>query len=211
MRILASVAVIRRQGGKMANRTFNQFTYSFHKMPVVLDCNFLVGSTGAVGTTKGPGITAITRLAVGIYQIQLQDNYFKYFLGDWQFAAPVTGADVASTALVTGTAYQITAVGTTNWQTAGLPVGLTAAVGQSFVAVGTATGTGTAKAIGTSGIFAIENLSNPNLSLAPSNPNGAYIHIKCLNASGAATDPAAGSTLFLGFYLSNSSVIFQGE
>lgn len=195
----------------MANRTFNQFFYSFHKVPVLLDCNFAIGTTGSVGTIKGPGIAAISQLATGIYRVQLQDNYYKYFLSTWQFQAPVTGGSVASTALVTGTAYQINFVGTTNWQSVGLAPGLTAAVGQSFVATGTAAGTGTAQLVGSSGIFTVENIGDPNSELAPSNPNGGYLLFKTLNAAGALTAPTSGSTLFLGIYLSNSSVTFQGE
>ncbi len=59
----------------MANRYFTQFFYTPHKMPVLLDCNIVIGATGAVGTVKGPGISSVTRLAVGTYQIKLQDKF----------------------------------------------------------------------------------------------------------------------------------------
>lgn len=198
----------------MANRYFTQFFYTPHKMPVMLDCNVAIGATGAVGTVKGPGIYGITRLTTGIYQIKLQDNYNKFFKLDWNLEAPVTGSAVNDGSFSVGTVYQITTVGTTDWTAAGLPAGQTAAVGMVFKAatIGGA-GTGAAKALGTSGIFAVEVVGNPQLMLAPTGSAniGGIITIKCLNASGAATDPADGSVLFLDLYLSNSSVVVQGE
>lgn len=197
----------------MANRTFNSWHKSLHFYPVNLDCNIAIGASGAVGTTKGPGIKAVTRLATGVYQIQFQDNYYLHYLMEWKMAAPVTGASVTDGSFVIGTPYIITAVGTTNWASAGLATGLTAAVGQGFVAtsIGGA-GTGTAKAVGTSGIYAIEHIGDPSLMVNPAaSAGGGYELIKCLNAAGAATDPASGSVMYLGFVLSNSSVTVQGE
>lgn len=198
----------------MANRYFTQFFYTAHKMPVMLDMNVAIGATGAVGTLKGPGIYGVTRLGTGIYQIKLQDNYNKFFKLDWNVEAPVTGSAVNDGSFSVGTVYQITTVGTTDWTAAGLPAGLTAAVGMVFKAatIGGA-GTGAAKALGTSGIFAVEVVGNPQTMLAPQGAanQGGIITIKCLNASGAATDPAEGTVLFLDLYLSNSSVTVQGE
>ena len=198
----------------MANRYFTQFFYTPHKMPVLLDCNVVIGSTGAVGTTKGPGISAVTRLGTGLYQIKLQDNYNRYYMGGWGFVAPVTGSAVNDGSFVTGTQYIITTVGTTDWVAAGLPAGLTAQVGQTFKAAGAGgAGTGAAKAVGSSGIFAVEVIGDTNLMLNPIGAanQGGIVTVKCLNASGAATDPAAGSVMGLTFYLSNSSVQVQGE
>jgi hypothetical protein len=55
---------------------------------------------------------------------------------------------VASSALVKGTSYYITEIGSTNWQEAGLPTGTAAAVGEVFVAKGPVGGTGKARAGG---------------------------------------------------------------
>lgn len=199
----------------MANRRFTQFFYTPHAMPVLIDCNVAIGATGAVGTLKGPGVASITRQSQGIYLIRLQDNYNKCFNVQASFEAPVTGSDVPDGSFSVGTTYIITAVGTTDWTAAGLPAGLTAAVGMSFKAatIGGA-GTGTAKAVGSSGIFAVEMVGDPNLEIAPTVPAGTvggYLTVKCLNASGAATDPASGSKMHLMIYLSNSSVQVQGE
>lgn len=198
----------------MANRYFTQFFYTPHKMPVMIDCNIAIGATGAVGTIKGPGVSGVTRLGTGLYQIKLQDNYYKFYKLDWNLEAPVTGSAVNDGSFVTGTLYQITTVGTTDWTAAGLPAGLTAAVGMVFKAAGAGgAGTGAAKALGSSGVFAVEVVGNPQLMLAPqgSANQGAIITIKCLDASGAAVDPTSGSVLFLDMYLSNSSVVVQGE
>lgn len=200
----------------MANRYFTQFFYTPHKMPVLLDCNVVIGATGAVGTTKGPGIESVSRLGTGLYQINLQDNYNRYYIGTWGFVAPVTGANVSGGSFVTGTQYVITALGdttTAQWLAAGLPAGITPAIGCTFNATTVGAGTGTVKAVGSSGIFAVEVIGNTNLMLAPTGlgNQGGIVTIKCLNASGAATDPASGSVMGLTFYLSNSSVITQGE
>lgn len=59
------------------------------------------------------------------------------------------GSPVAASALVVGTGYRIETLGTTNWTACGLPAGVTAAVGLTFVAAAPGTGTGTAIAIET--------------------------------------------------------------
>lgn len=206
----------------MSNRRYTQFFYSAHAMPVLMDCNIAIGASGAVGTLKGPGISSVTRLAAGIYKVRFADNYNKLF-GFWgHLRAPVTGADVAAGSLTPGVVYQITALGTTttaNWVTAGVPAGITPAVGVSFLCAATSAGTGTAKALGVSGITNIEILGDSNLQLSPIGVGliGGYCIVKCLGPTAAddtalvATDPASGSVLFLNFYLSNSSVVVSGE
>lgn len=206
----------------MANRRLTQFFYTPHMMPVLIDGNVAIGATGAVGTTNGPGISSVTRLAAGVYKIKLQDNYFKFYGMDATFKAPVTGSNVLATAFSPGTVYEITALGTTttaNWVTAGVPVGITPAVGVSFLAAATSAGTGTAKAIGNSGISAVEvvGLSNTQLGPVGAGNQGGYVVIQTLAAMDATTttmiptDPANGSILYVSLYLSNSSVVVQGE
>lgn len=203
----------------MANRRFTQFLYSLHNMPVLLDCNIAIGSTGAVGTVKGPGILGVTRLSAGTYKIQFQDNYYKYFGMDYSVNSGVTGSNITAGSFVATTSYVITAVGTTNWNAIGLPTGITAAAGQGFVATGIGSGTGTAKIVAPSGIVTIESLGDPSLQLAPTlvGNQGGYIIIQCMASTSSsvttliATDPVIGAQLYLRFYLSNSSVTVQGE
>jgi len=209
----------------MANRRFtSQFNYNFHVMPVMLDCNIAIGATGAVGTVKGPGITSVTRLSAGRYQIKLMDNYKQLYACIGQIlAAPVTGSAIDPNAGAVGTVYQITTVGATDWTTAGLPAGLTPAVGMILkLAAAPTASTGRVKAIGKSGITMIEALGTPGLMLSPiADPidgvQGGLVTIQCLGPTSSSdttlipTDPADGSTLAVLMWLSNSSSTVQGE
>lgn len=201
----------------MANRNFASGgkIYSMHVMPVLLDCNVAIGASGAPGTLKGPGIASITRLSAGIYQVQLQDNYNRYYFGAASFVSPVSGTPVADGSFSTGTVYVITSLGTTNWAAAGLPANIAPAVGAVFKAANAGgAGSGTAETSSHSGIFSTEAIGDTNtmLSLFPTTPLlGGLVTFQTLNASGAATDPASGSVMALTFYLSNSSIQVQGE
>lgn len=207
----------------MANRSYTQFFYTPHKMPILIDCNIAIGATGAVGTVKGPGVFAVTRLAVGTYKVQFQDNYYKFFgAGHW-IQAPVSGSNVAVTAISPGTMYQITVLGTTTtaqWVTAGVPAGITPAVGVAFLAAATSLGTGQAKILGNSAILDVQVIGSTDTQLGPqpyAANHGGYAIVQCLGATAAndvtliPADPASGSVLGLSFYLSNSSVVVQGE
>lgn len=194
-------------------------------MPVQIDLNFPVGSTGAVGTVKGSYVSSVTRMGVGAYKIILNDNYSAFYtFSSWQTTA-VTGAEIAlTTGLTLGQSYVITTLGTSttaNWQTAGLPVGLTPTLGMSFVAITASAGTGTGKvkAVAPSAVTQIELVGDPNLELAP-NPTtnqGAILFIQCYGATDSSTttltptDPTSGVTLGLKFLLSNSSITIGGE
>lgn len=286
----------------MANRRFNQFFNTLHKMPILLDCNFVVDSTSTSGITslKGAGIQNVymhtsgspvagnPNPASGIAIVQLQDNYNRYFGGFSSIFSPQSGSSilVASAGVVNHTAYVITIVGTTTaagWQSLGLPVGITPAVGVSFIATATTTAAGTGAVqvpkVGGSGIVSIDVVGNPNTMLTSSAANvvgissGAYMIVRFMGLSFAAgaytpagtisagvvavatgtagdavtnnagvlnsvggqdlavnaqtftgsaasltgtasmiaTAPADGSIVNLGFYLSNSNILVQGE
>lgn len=66
--------------------------------------------------------------------------------GSHKFLVAATGATVAATALVSGTAYQIAAVGNTDWSACG--GGTQSAAGDIFTATGAGTGTGTVYIVG---------------------------------------------------------------
>lgn len=228
----------------MANRTFENFGhfYAPHTMPVFLDCNFVVDSANGNGlgirSLKGPGIRNIymhtsstpgtgtngilnPNPAAGIILVQLGSNYYRYFNGYSGFVSPVTTSQATTTAHV---AYVITVLGTATlaqWQTAGLPLGLTPAVGQAFIAIATGTIGGSAMVAPTvatgSGIDHIEVLGDPNSTLSPVGPQGGasivtggWMVLQCF-AAGAIAAPADGSVIGLNFYLSNSSVLVKGE
>lgn len=206
----------------MANRNFlGSRMYTGHAFPVLLDLNFSVGSSGAVGTVKGPYIKSVIRKGVGAYQIKLSDNYNRYYGNFSSFAAAQTGSDIDPNTGTVGKAYVITTVGDTDWSTAGLASGLTAAVGQSLIlAAAPAAGTGRVKAVASAGITSIEVVGDPNLICNPSPSNGnvgAVINIQCFGNTSTSdstqipADPADGSVLSLAVYMSNSSLLVNGE
>lgn len=199
----------------MANRNFpSNKLYQPHVMAVMLNAKISIGASGAVSSFKAPMIQSVTRLAAGLYQIQLQDNYSGMFNLLSSAVSPVTGSNVAAASWASGTAYQITVVGTTNYAAVGLNSALTPAVGMSFVATGAGSGTGMAKVIGNSGIVAIEQLDNgAELAPSPAPQLGGIINIQCLGATSSSVttlipaDPANGSIICLSAYLNNSSVV----
>ena len=222
----------------MANRRYVQFFNTLHKMPVLLDCNFIVDSANGNGlgqrSLKGPGIAQVymhtsaplsgsgnPNPIAGYIQVNFADNYNRYFGGFSGQVSPVSGTPLTST--TTGHVYIIVSLGNTTlaqWVAAGVPVGITPAVGVSFTATATGAigGTGAVEIIATagSGIDHIEVVGDPNLTLISSGPNilggssGAYMLLACF-AGGVLTAPADGSVVGLSFYLSNSSILNQGE
>lgn len=165
--------------------------------------------------------------AAGFIYVQLQDNFYSYLYGCSQIQA-ASGSNVNVTSGLTQyKPYVITALGTTTaaaWVTLGLPIGTTAAVGVAFIAATSSagTGTGTVALSGVSGITSIEVVGNPDLMINSSaaqvsgSPSGSYIIYQCLAPTSSSvttlipTAPAAGSTITLGLYMSNSSVTVQG-
>lgn len=142
--------------------------------------------------------------------------------------APLPGAP-ADGAIATGFTFAQTISNSNlkNWQTVGVPKGVTPAPGVSFIAAaaGQSSGggsTGTVSALGVSGVSRVELLGNTSLSLAPGpmggSPNvGGYIllqYLKPTNASVTTVIPGAptdGSTVLLSFYVEQSSVMISGE
>lgn len=148
----------------MAGRNFrSNRIYNNHVFPVHIDGRATIGSTGAVtlvttSTISGSspaatqqqsmGIKSITRLGVGTYRMQLDDNYSSLYNFSASFTNALSGSNIAVDAttagLSVGTTYQITAVGTAttaaNYLTLGVPAGIDAAVGVVFTALTTGTG-----------------------------------------------------------------------
>jgi hypothetical protein len=207
----------------MANARFNQFMYTKHGKPVILDVDIPIGATGAVGTLSGgAGVSSVTRHAAGIYQVNFVDAYNKFLGMDWNIWSPNSGSSilVASAGTVSGTTYVITIVGTTTtagWQSLGLPVGITPAVGVAFKSTATTTAAGTGavqvQLAAGSGIVAVEMIGNPGTTLYPTGLGAAspYVILTTLAATNSSTttfvaaDPTSGCTLSLEFYFSDSS------
>lgn len=173
----------------MSNRRNNQFMYNPHNKATVLDCNFSVDSSNASGIASLNASGRIKSVfmhtsttpaagnpnpANGLIIVNLQDNYNSYYGGYSASSVAVTGSAINS-GLSVGNVYQIVSLGTTTaaqWVTGGLAVGVTAAVGVSFIAAATSfSGTGTVKAVKYAGFSHVELVGNPNLM----NNNGAQI------------------------------------
>lgn len=211
--------------------------YSNITQPVKLDLSFVVDATNGLGVTsvKSNGYARNVFMhtsgaptsnngylnpnpASGYCLIQLNNNY-NHFLGlSYVFRSPASGASLTST--TAGLAYQIVTLGTTTlaqWQAAGLPAGVTPAVGVSFVAIATGAigGTGTVNVPAAAGsvVAQAEIIGNPDLSSANSSVavnGGAWVLVRFMDYAGAIVAPAAGSVASLSLYLDVSSVTIDG-
>lgn len=224
----------------MAVSRFKQFYYTTHRKPVQLDCSFTVapsdsaglGITGLVGggfanvfmhTTATPA-AGNPNPAAGYIYVKLNDNYSGYYFGTAECMSPNSGTNIAVTAggaaLTAGQVYVISVLGTStaaDWAAIGVPVGTTAAVGVSFVAIATGAGTGTGQVqvplASGSGLQSIEPVGVPALQMASKlghvagQASGSYLILQCLAATNSTTTtlvakaPAAGSKMYLKFIL----------
>lgn len=206
-----------------------------HNYPVLLDCNFVVDSTNGNGlgirSLKGPGIQAVymhtsstpaagsPNPAAGYILVQLQDNFQRSYGGWSGWVAPLSGSDLTS-GLTVGVPYTISTLGSSTlaqWQTAGLPVGITPAVGVAFFAAATSiAGGGAVQLAVTPAIDSIAQVGNANLTIQSSAKNvpgvssGSYVVLRA-SLSGTLAAPADGTVISLKFYFSNSKIMVQGE
>lgn len=204
----------------MANRNYpSQRIFGFHLLPVRVRCAITIGASGAVSSVSGPGVATVAKMGTGVYRIQLQDNYYSFLhLNASMIGQAVTGSDIDPNAGAVGTLYEITAVGTTtNWVTAGIPSGITPAVGQVFaLAAAPSAGNGTVKVSVRSAISSIQLAGNPNSGFMQKQPfqagSGGYITIATLGPTAAddtaliPTNPASGDIVLVDMLLNNSSV-----
>jgi hypothetical protein len=217
--------------------------YSNITQPVKIDCNFVVDSTNLNGlgirslksngyvrnvfmhTSATPGSNdgyLNPNPAAGFCLIQFDNNY-KYYLGGFSgFVSPVSGTPL--TATVAGNAYIIVSLGTATlaqWLAAGVPPGVTPAVGVSFIAIASATigGSAAVEAPAVSGVSSVEVVGNANLSLNNSNVytnGGAWLLLQMLGATSSSvttlipTAPADGSVAGLSSFFDISSVTIDG-
>lgn len=183
-------------------------------------------SIAAAGNSGSPDTLSFLPLAAGspgnpaagVIYVKLADNYNRVYSGFNSIVSPVSGSTL--TATVANTAYTIVSLGTATlaqWQAKGLPFGITPAVGVSFIATSSGTIGGSAvveiSAAAGSNITNIETVGDPNTTISnlaqPSN-GGGYIVLQCMK-NGAKAAPADGSVISLAFYLSDSSILVQGE
>lgn len=205
--------------------------YSSRSMPVKLDCSFTVAEGNGLGITglSGPKIANIflhtsTTPAVGNFSqtnpnpatgymvVQLMNNYNSIYGWSASVASPNSGSDVKidNSALTAGAVYVITTLGNATaakWVAIGVPKGVTAAVGVSFVAAsdGGAGNTLTSRvqvpATAGAAFDHIECVGLPSTMLQPvglsvSPHIGAQLIFRFMKASGSAAAPTfTGSAL----------------
>lgn len=197
----------------MGNARYQQFLWNKHTMAVQIDLQILIGSTGAVTSFVGAGVSTVTRGGVGAYQIKLQDNFYGLYDYGWDLVAPTAGAGsgVNDGSFVTGTVYFITTLGTTTtW--GDVPAGITPAVGVPFIASGAGgAGNGVAKAIGVPAVADIMIAGKGMLQ--PASPyKGSIFIVQCYGPTNSSTttlipaEVTSGSYLNLRFLLQNSSL-----
>jgi len=197
--------------------------------PYVQNVFMHTSTTPAVGNSNPatPNVVITnSNPANGTIVIQLQDNYNKcYVVGHSIISANGTAVAItaASNNLTVGVAYTITVLGdatTANWRTVGVPVGITPAVGVSFIALATGAGAGTTARVAPtattgSAVASIEVVGQPNLTMAPDPTTtqgyGASVILQCRDYAGALVAPATGSIISVSLLLSNSSVLIGGE
>lgn len=215
--------------------------YSNITQPVRLEMSFVVDATNGLGITslKSNGYvrnvfmhTSTTPAAndgytnpnppSGYALIQLKNNFNVSLGAQMSIQPPTTGSALTST--TANLVYVINALGTTTtaqWQAKGLPVGLTPAVGQSFVATATGAigGTGSVKVPGVSGVQSMELVGDPSASSASSpiaTAGGAWLMVKFMGPTDASTTtpipvaPTALSVIRLSVINDISSVTIDG-
>jgi len=167
--------------------------------------------------------------AAGYVAIQFNNN-FNYFISSLAgfVSTTQTSTKIDNSALTAGLVYVITIVGDASlakWQSIGLPVGVTPAVGVSFVATAVGSGsnvlTSRVQVPNPSGIYGVEVVGNPNTMyssniganggawllaqfLAPTFTAGAYTPAGTINAQTFTGSALAGHThTFTGSALAN--------
>lgn len=212
--------------------------------PMSVWCNFIVDSTNGNGlgvrslksngyieavfmhTSATPGLSPGGLLnpnpEAGFAVVRFKNN-FNYYLGGFSGQVAAVTAPT-TTAMTAGHVYIITVLGTTTaaqWTTAGVPAGVTPAVGVSFVAAATASIGGTGK-LGLPGVPLATSVSvagNPFTTLNNSNiatNSGAQIIVQFSKPTDATTttliagSPADGTTVGLNFNFDGSSVTIDG-
>lgn len=211
--------------------------------PIVVYLNFIVDHSNGNGlgvrsvksngyvesvfmnTTATPGKigNATNPNPVAGYALVTFKNNFNYYLGGFSGQiVPLTST--STTSLTAGHAYVITSLGTStaaNWQTAGLPLGFTPAVGQSFISLitGSITGSGTVGLAGIPTTQVVSVIGDPNQQLNNANIAtyaGAKVLIQFAAATNSSTTtlvaaaPADGTTVGLTFNFDGSSVTIDG-
>jgi hypothetical protein len=145
------------------------------------------GIASVYGHTSQTAATGNPNPQSGILLFNFSALFSSIISAEFAVRAPLSGSNINVTSGLTQyNAYVITAVGTTTasqWQTLGLPVGITPAVGAMFVAATASAGSGTGVvqviAAAGSGTTHLEILGDPNETCNPSTGQG-YVAVASL-------------------------------
>jgi hypothetical protein len=225
----------------VANRDWSSAgkLYSMYSYPVLVSCNFIVDSTNSNGlgirNLKGPTVKNVFMQTTatpakgnpnpfpGTMIVQLADNYNSLIslLSATAIASIDDGSNISidSGTLDPGQSYVISVLGDATideWIAAGLPRGITPAVGVPFIATSTGTGPGTS----TSRVGFPTNIGNisdwyvlgdPDLTLSAANVNSPDFKSQIILTSEGFQNPSDGTTFGISFLLSNSGVTVGGQ
>lgn len=202
--------------------------------PEVIECSFSVLSTDPNGLTslKSNGYIQAAYMHStapaagnpnpenGILQIQLKNNFNKFLgLEMSSISTSQTSTKIDNSALVAGAVYVISILGNASlakWQAIGVPVGITPAVGVSFVALtdGGAGNVLTSRVMvpNPSTVAAIEVFGNPDLMVVSNiaSNGGQYLIAQLLDFAGALVAPVDGSIIKLALWFDGSTVSVDG-
>jgi len=154
---------------------FGSLTNPVYNTPVqTLDSTQFLGVVGGIFTTSTPSATypeiyclVNITLADGTATYDLANQYGGRIIrqkGSHKFLVAYTYASTADEDMIVGQAYQIAALGTTNWQACGAPNG--AAVGDVFTVTAIGSGTGTAYPVGQCVLSNTATPASGNMSIA---------------------------------------------
>jgi len=187
------------------------------------------GATAAqVASALSTVIGALPSGISGVYSFTSSASSSVVTVTSTTAAAPLAGvAQDGASPLATGFTFAIVYNGTNlqNWQTVGLPSGLTPTQGQAFFAKASGDGgysSGTVIAAGVSGITSIEVIGDANQTLAPapqggSPNNGGLIVVQFLAPTSSSvttltpTAPANNSVVAMSFLVENKSILVNGQ
>ncbi len=153
----------------------------------------------------------------GFAVISLKNNAFNKFVGV-QGSVVATPTSTSTTSTTANSPFVITALGTATaaqWTAVGLPAGMTATVGQSFIATASQSigGSATVGVPGVSNVAAISIVGNPSVMVGNSNiaqNSGAQIMLLFQDFAGAAVAPTAASIIRLELVYDGSNVSIDG-
>lgn len=215
----------------MSNRLYpNEYLKSFQQGLTFIQAQFTVDSTQTATTANfkvsgltGNGVANVALVGTGIYKVSLTNEFFRMLQFSAFYRGPA-GTPVAIASLAATTPYVVSTVGTSaaaDWTIAGVNQAYATAgvaVGLAFVSSASsasATGTGFAAPVITSGISTTQVYGNPNLTIKSPSPTVApyFLFQTLYTATGpilAPATPVDGTVLYMSMLFRNSGMNSYG-